>query len=148
MGTSVVPEMSVTPHHDQTSIPSPKFVIPVRYVAAGAIVQTTSTALNPEAIHIRSLRPPRTGLVIGLKLYFPTRGDVLTRTGLVAETTTGADPGFGIFARRHALARLSSVTSLGADPEIGSIYLPKGPLDATLVRRLTRAGYPNHRRER
>lgn len=35
---------------------------------------------------------------------------------------------------------LSSVTSLGADPEIGSIYLPKGPLDATLVRRLTRAG--------
>jgi hypothetical protein len=43
---------------------------------------------------------------------------------------------------------LSSVTSLGADPEIGSIYLPKGPLDATLVRRLTRAGYANHRRER
>jgi hypothetical protein len=28
---------------------------------------------------------------------------------------------------------LSSVTSLGADPEIGSIYLPKGTLDATLV---------------
>jgi hypothetical protein len=28
---------------------------------------------------------------------------------------------------------LSSVTLLGADPEIGSVYLPKGTLDATLI---------------
>ena len=84
----------MTPHLDQTSIPSLKFVIPVRYVVAGAIVQTTSTALNPQAIHVRSVRPPRTGLVIGLKLYLPTPGDMLTRTGLVAETTAGPDSGF------------------------------------------------------
>ena len=83
-----------TPHGDSPETRPPTFVIPVRYVADGEIVQTTSTALSRDVIHVRSARPPRTGLVVGLQLYFPTIGEVVRRTGLIAETTIGTNPGF------------------------------------------------------
>src|SRR5438552_1799161 len=49
---------------------SQKLVIPVRYMAEGEILQTTSTAIGEEVIHVRSARPPRPGLFVGFKLYF------------------------------------------------------------------------------
>src|SRR5438105_14641975 len=87
-----------TPPSDQTppDAPPPRFVIPVRYVSEGAIVQTTSTALSKDLIHVRSVRPPRTGLAIGLQLYFPNVRDVVRSIGLVSETT--ADPNSGSWA--------------------------------------------------
>ena len=83
-----------TSHQNPPDAPPPRFVIPVRYVSEGAIVQTTSTSLSKDLIHVRSVRPPRTGLVIGLQLYFPNVRDVVRSIGLVSETTADPNPGF------------------------------------------------------
>ena len=86
--------MAATPHDDQPDAPPPKFIIPVRYVSGGAVVQTTSSSLTRELIHVRSVRPSRAGLVIELQLYFPNFGEVVRSTALIAETTAGPDCGF------------------------------------------------------
>ena len=86
--------MPATPHENQPDSPPPKFIIPVRYVSGGVVVQTTSTSLSKDLIHVRSARPPRAGLVIGLQLYFPNVREVVRSTGLIAKTTSGPDSGF------------------------------------------------------
>ena len=86
--------MPATPHENQPDSPPPKFIIPVRYVSGGVVVQTTSTSLSKDLIHVRSARPPRAGLVIGLQLYFPNVREVVRSTGLIAKTTEGPDSGF------------------------------------------------------
>jgi hypothetical protein len=78
---------------DQATLHSQKVVIPVRYVASGAILQTTSTAMSPEAIHVRAERPPKPGLFVGLKLYFDG-GEEIARGGVVSWVTAGANSGF------------------------------------------------------
>jgi len=78
---------------DQATLHSQKLVIPVRYVASGAILQTTSTAMSPEAIHVRAERPPKPGLFVGLKLYFDG-GEEIARSGVVSWVTAGANTGF------------------------------------------------------
>jgi hypothetical protein len=83
-----------TSHENQPDAPPPRFVIPVRYVSEGAVVQTTSTSLSKDLIHVRSVRPPRTGMVIGLQLYFPDVREVVRSIGLVSETTAGTNSGF------------------------------------------------------
>jgi len=79
---------------DKTTLQSQKLVIPVRYVARGQVLQTTSTALSPEAVHVRSARPPEQGLFVGLQLYFPHSAEPLARSGVVSQVTTGANSGF------------------------------------------------------
>src|SRR5256885_14504343 len=71
---------------------SQKLVIPVRYVAQGEILQTTSTAIGEEVIHVRSPRPPKPGLFVGFKLYFD-RGEEVARAGVVSWVTAGANSG-------------------------------------------------------
>src|SRR5438067_9894499 len=83
-----------TSHENQPDAPPPRFVIPVRYVSEGAVVQTTSTSLSKDLIHVRSVRPPRTGLVIGLQLYFPNVREVVRSIGLISETTPDPNSGF------------------------------------------------------
>jgi hypothetical protein len=78
---------------DQATLNTQKLVIPVRYVASGAILQTTSTAMSPEAIHVRAERPPKPGLLVGLKLYFDG-GEEIARGGVVSWVTAGANSGF------------------------------------------------------
>jgi hypothetical protein len=85
--------MSMSQENKSDALP-PKFIIPVRYVFGGEVVQTTSTSLTRELIHVRAARPPKTGMVIGLQLYFPNLADVVRSIGLIAETTTGANSGF------------------------------------------------------
>ena len=72
---------------------SQKLVIPVRYVAQGEVLQTTSTAIGEEVIHVRSARPPRPGLFVGFKLYFE-RGEEVARAGVVSWVTAGENSGF------------------------------------------------------
>src|SRR5256885_4685525 len=71
---------------------SQRLVIPVRYVAQGEILQTTSTAIGEEVIHVRSPRPPKPGLFVGFKLYFD-RGEEVARAGVVSWVTAGAHSG-------------------------------------------------------
>ena len=72
---------------------SQKLVIPVRYVAQGEVLQTTSTAIGEEVMHVRSERPPRPGLFVGFKLYFD-RGEEVARAGVVSWVTAGENSGF------------------------------------------------------
>lgn len=74
--------------------PSQRFVIPVRYVARGEVMQTTSTALTPRAVHLRSVEPPNPGLIVGLKLYSPGSREVLLRSATVVGVTQDKTPGF------------------------------------------------------
>lgn len=74
--------------------PSQRFVIPVRYVARGEVMQTTSTALTPRAVHLRSVEPPNPGLIVGLKLYFPDSREVALRSATVMGVTQDKTPGF------------------------------------------------------
>src|SRR5207248_1177825 len=89
-----IPMATPTSRENQTDAPPPRFVIPVRYVSEGAVVQTTSTSLSKDLIHVRSVRPPRTGLVIGLQLYFPNVREVVRSIGLISETTPDPNSGF------------------------------------------------------
>src|SRR5437899_2936221 len=86
--------MAASPQQDQPGTPQQKVIIPVRYVHGGAVVQTTSSSLTKDLIHVRSAQPPRAGLIIGLQLYCPKVGEVVRSTGLIAETTEGPQSGF------------------------------------------------------
>ena len=85
--------MSVATSFDRATLLSQKLVIPVRYAAGGEILQTTSTTLSPEAIHVRAERPPRPGLFVGFKLYFDD-GEQVARDGVVSWVTAGRNSGF------------------------------------------------------
>jgi PilZ domain len=78
----------------QAQIQPDKFVIPVRYVAGGEVVQTTSTLLQSDAIHVRSMRPPAPGRVVGLQLYFSSLKQTIAPLCIVAQGTYGENPGF------------------------------------------------------
>jgi hypothetical protein len=72
----------------------PKLVIPVRYVAGGTSVHTTSSDLSPDAIHVRTAWPLKPGRVVPLQLFFPNLREPLAPLSIVAEKTSGANPGF------------------------------------------------------
>lgn len=86
--------MPAAPSLDSTTFQSQKLVIPVRYIAQGEVLQTTSTAFSPQAVHVRSARPPALGIYVGLQLYFPDSAETLARSGVVSWITAGANPGF------------------------------------------------------
>jgi PilZ domain len=75
-------------------LPPSALVIPVRYVAGGEIVQTTSTELNVDSIHVRALNPPQPGRIIGLQLYFPALREAASPISVVAARTAGTNSGF------------------------------------------------------
>ncbi len=85
--------MTVATSFDRATLLSQKLVIPVRYAAGGEILQTTSTSISPEAIHVRAERPPRPGLLVGFKLYFD-EGEEIARGGWVSWITAGRNSGF------------------------------------------------------
>jgi PilZ domain-containing protein len=72
----------------------PKFVIPVRYVAGGTAVHTTSSDLSADAIHVRTAWPLKPGRVVPLQLYFPNLREPIAPLSIVAERTAGGNPGF------------------------------------------------------
>jgi PilZ domain len=69
-------------------------VIPVRYVAGGRAVQTTSGALSTDLVFVRSMDPPQAGMPVDLKLYFPDTGAVEARAAVAGHATSEPDPGF------------------------------------------------------
>jgi len=69
-------------------------VIPVRYVAGGKAVQTTSGALSTDLVFVRSAEPPQAGMPVDLKLYFPQTGAVEARAAIAGHATSEPDPGF------------------------------------------------------
>ncbi len=78
----------------EAQLDADRFVIPVRYVAGGEVVHTTSTLLQSDAIHVRSMRPPHPGRVVGLQLYFSGLKQAIAPLCIVTQATYGANPGF------------------------------------------------------
>jgi hypothetical protein len=64
-------------------------VIPVRYVAGPQVVHATSSAVSVEDADIRTAIIPKRGTRVGLKLFFPFPGGIITRDAVVAETSPG-----------------------------------------------------------
>ena len=62
-----------------------QIVVPVRYVARGRVVQSTSLQLSSEAVRVRSPVPPGVGLLVAVKLYLPHSGGPLM--GLLSYAT-------------------------------------------------------------
>jgi hypothetical protein len=117
--------MVSTRHEGQTDDVPARFIIPVRYVSGGEVVQTTSTSLTTELIHVRAVRPPKTGMVIGLQLYFPNVTDVVRSTGLITETTTGPNSGFWaeLADQKHTIDRVAAL--LARHRELGDRGCPR-----------------------
>src|SRR5260370_26769376 len=88
--------MAATPHQDQPAVLQHKFVIPAWHASGGAVVKMTTSTRTRELIHVRSVRQPRAGLVMDLRLYLPNFGEVVRSTVLIVETT--ASPGCGFWA--------------------------------------------------
>lgn len=94
-------------HPDSAYANSRKVVIPVRYVARGEAVHTTSTHLGVEAIHVSSIHPPPAGVPVELKLFFPRPAVSVSRRAVVAEVT---ETGFwAAFTDHHEVAREGGV---------------------------------------
>lgn len=66
-----------------------QIVVPVRYVARGRVVQSTSLQLSSEAVRVRSPVPPGVGLLVAVKLYLPHRDGPLMAEALVNDASFG-----------------------------------------------------------
>lgn len=73
---------------------SASVVIPVRYVARGRVVQTTSTHLTREFIKVRSSTPPTAGLKVAMLLYLPRVAEPLAIEGTVRDAAFGTNAYF------------------------------------------------------
>jgi type IV pilus assembly protein PilZ len=62
-------------------------VFPVRYVAEGSAIQTTSRGLSGEGIAVRSLVPPRVGARVSMALYLPGNAKPEVAVGVVSAST-------------------------------------------------------------
>jgi len=62
-------------------------VFPVRYVAEGAAIQTTTRGLSSEGVAVRSLIPPRVGARVSLALYLPGNPKPEVAVGIVSAAT-------------------------------------------------------------
>ncbi|MBS2021067.1 MAG: PilZ domain-containing protein [Deltaproteobacteria bacterium] len=60
-------------------------VFPVRFVAEGHAVQTTSRALSDEEIDVRCLRPPAVGSRVSMALYLPGVSQPEVAVGIVCD---------------------------------------------------------------
>lgn len=65
---------------------SAPLVFPVRFVAEGLAVQTTSRALSDEEIDVRCLRPPHVGARVSMALYLPGGGQPEVAVGIVCDS--------------------------------------------------------------
>jgi hypothetical protein len=73
---------------------SASVVIPVRYLARGRVVQTTSTHLTGEFIRVRSSSPPTPGMTLAMQLYLPQLAEPITVEGTVRDASFGTNAYF------------------------------------------------------
>jgi PilZ domain len=80
--------MAATRRVDEPENGAP-IVVPVRYVARGRVVQSTSVQLSSKAVRVRSPLPPGVGLVVAVKLYLPRSDRPLAAEALVNDASFG-----------------------------------------------------------
>src|SRR5438067_1642372 len=60
-------------------------VFPIRVAAGASVVQTTTRELSTDGVFVCSLRPPKPGTRISLKLYLPGAPDPEEASAVVGE---------------------------------------------------------------
>ena len=69
-------------------------VFPIRVAAGQSIVQTTTREVSADGVFVCSLRPPKPGTQISLKLYLPGGPHPEEATAVVKEWRTAPDSGY------------------------------------------------------
>jgi uncharacterized protein (TIGR02266 family) len=92
-------------------------VVPVRFVAAGRVIQSTSRELNESCVFIRCVNPPPMNVIVGLKIYLPGAPEAIGATAVVRASVPGGPfSGFRAdFADLDATAAARLVTFLRED---------------------------------
>jgi len=93
-------------------------VFPVRYVAEGAAIQTTTRGLSSEGVAVRSLIPPRVGARVSLALYLPGNPKPEVAVGVVAATARDRPVPAGFWVQFIAI-------DSGARERIGALVAEK-----------------------
>lgn len=114
-------------------MPVPSCVFPVRYVAEGIAVQTTSCDLTALGIAVRSLSPPRVGARVSMALYLPDAEVPEVAVGRVSRTQVGppADAGFWadfVVVDAQARIRISNLLAGRNQPEGQHRAFPRRPV--------------------
>src|SRR5256886_14586007 len=68
-------------------------VFPIRVAAGASVVQTTTRELSTDGVFVCSLRPPKPGTRISLKLYLPGAPDPEEASAVVGEWRSAPDSG-------------------------------------------------------
>src|SRR2546430_6601673 len=69
-------------------------VFPIRVAAGASVVQTTTRELSTDGVFVCSLRPPKPGTRISLKLYLPGAPDPEEASAVVGEWRSAPDSGY------------------------------------------------------
>ncbi len=102
---------------------------PVRFVAEGETVQTTSRELDEEGVFVRCVEPPAKGDRVVLRLYLPWRQDADTVEAEVVES--GEDGFYARFveasegARRHIAQAIAEAPRLGENRRVLPRFLDR-----------------------
>jgi type IV pilus assembly protein PilZ len=114
-------------------------VFPIRVVAGSSIVQTTTREVSVDGVFVCSLRPPRPGTQISLKLYLPGAPQAEEATAVVREWRSAPESGYWAEFDRPPQSLRDRITALlqrraraaasGPPTPIGVMSLARKPLD-------------------
>lgn len=114
-------------------VPGSSCVFPVRYVAEGVAVQTTSCELTALGIAVRSLTPPQVGARVSMALYLPDAEVPEVAVGRVSRTCAGSPGEAGFWADfvvvdAQARIRISNLLAGRRQPEGQDRAFPRRPV--------------------
>src|SRR5712692_9286236 len=69
-------------------------VFPIRVAAGSAIVQTTTREVSADGVFVCSLRPPKPGTQVSLKLYLPGGPQAEEAAAVVGEWRSAPEGGY------------------------------------------------------
>jgi type IV pilus assembly protein PilZ len=114
-------------------------VFPIRVASGPAVVQTTTREVSADGVFVCSLRPPKPGTQISLKLYLPGAPQAEEVTAVVREWRSAPEGGYWAeFVNPpqtlrdrvdELLQRRARAAASGGPLPIGSVALARKPLD-------------------
>ncbi|HET9754071.1 MAG TPA: PilZ domain-containing protein [Myxococcales bacterium] len=122
-------------------------VFPVRYVAEGVAVQTTSCELTALGIAVRSLAPPQVGTRVSMALYLPDAEVPEVAVGRVSRTRAGSAGEAGFWADfvvvdAQARIRISNLLAGRSQPHSQARAFPRRPVHLPIRLRTERGLIP------
>ena len=101
-------------------------VFPIRVAAGATVVQTTTREVSPDGVFVCSLRPPKPGTAVALKLYLPGAPQAEEAAAVVREWRSAPSVRDLIAS---LLQRRERAAASGPPTPIGAMSLARRPLD-------------------